>query len=62
MLLISVENRILFGFDNGFVNGIPACCVETPVVGGVLVAVDSNFSSLQFFVSVDAHDIILFIV
>ena len=36
----------LFSVDNGFVNGIPASGIDTPVVGGVLVAIDSDFSSL----------------
>ena len=36
----------LFGVDNGFVNGIPASGIDTPIVGGVLVAIDSDFPSL----------------
>jgi len=49
------EASLLFSVDNGFVNGVPASGVDTPVVGGVLVHIDSHFSSLDFFVSVDAH-------
>ncbi|MBP5758056.1 MAG: hypothetical protein J6W45_01490, partial [Bacteroidales bacterium] len=30
---------------------------DTPVVGGVLVAVDADFSSLHFFVSIDTHGV-----
>lgn len=41
-------------------DGGPALCVETPVVGGVLVAAHSNFSSLHFFVSIDTHNNIVF--
>jgi hypothetical protein len=45
----------LFSVDDGFVNGIPTSGVDAPVVGGVLVHIDSHFSSLDFFVSVDTH-------
>ena len=40
--------------------GIPASSIQTPVVRGVLVALNSHFSSLYFFVSIDTHDILLF--
>ena len=33
--------QCLFGIDNGFVDGIPPSGSDTPIVGGVLVAVDS---------------------
>jgi hypothetical protein len=54
------EGPILFSVDNGFVNGIPTSGIDTPVVGGVLVSVDSNLSSLHFFVCIDTHDTIIF--
>ena len=47
---------MLFSVDDGFVDGVPTGSVDTPVVGGVLVDVDSHFSSLDFFVSIDAHN------
>lgn len=52
----------LFSLDDGLVNGVPALSVQTPVVGGVLVASHSDFSSLDFFVCIDAHscNILLF--
>lgn len=46
---------MLFRVDDGFVNSIPAGGVDAPVVGGVLVHIDSHLASLDFFVSVDAH-------
>ena len=57
-----VLNQNLFGVDDSFVNGIPAGCIDTPVVGGVLVTVDSDFASFHFFVSIDTHDTIIFFV
>ena len=38
-------------------NGIPTGCGDTPVVGGVLVAIDADLSSLHFFVSIDTHGV-----
>ena len=54
--------ELVLGVDDGFVHSIPAGGGDTPVVGGVLVAVDANLSSLHFFVSIDAHGIYFFIV
>ena len=53
---------LLFSIDNGFVDSIPTGGIETPIVGGVLVAIDSHFSSLDLFVSINTHDMILLIV
>ena len=46
----------LFSVDDGFVDGVPASSGYTPVVGGILVAVDSDLASFDFFVSIDTHD------
>ena len=51
---------ILFGVDNGFVDGVPASGSDAPIVGGVLVAIDSDLASFYFFVSIDTHDTIFF--
>ena len=48
--------RCLFSVDDGFVNGIPTGCGDTPVVGGVLVYIDSDLASFCFFVGIDTHD------
>ena len=53
--------QCLFGIDNGFVDGIPPSGSDTPIVGGVLVAVDSYLASFDFFVSIDTHDTIFFL-
>ena len=49
--------KSVFGVDDGFVHSIPAGGGDTPVVGGVLVAVDADLSSLHFFVSIDTHGV-----
>ena len=46
----------LFGVDDGFVDSVPASSIQTPVVSGVLVTLNSHFSSFYLFVSVDTHD------
>ena len=51
------KERQLFSVDDGFVNCVPTSSVQTPVIGGVLVAIDSNLSSLYFFVCINAHGI-----
>ena len=56
------RNQRLFGVDDGFVDCIPTGCGDTPVVGGVFVAVDSDFASFNLFVSIDTHDTIIFYV
>ena len=43
-------------------DGVPTSSGDAPIVGGVLVAVDSYLASLDFFVSIDTHDTILFYV
>ena len=53
---------LLLGVDDGFVHSIPASSGDTPVVGGVLVAVDADLSSLHFFVSIDTPGVYYFIV
>lgn len=52
----------LFGVDNCLVNGVPTLGIQTPVLRGVLVAGNSDFSSLDFFVSIDSHSSGIFIV
>jgi hypothetical protein len=52
----------VFGVDDGFVHSIPTGSVDTPVIGGVLVTVDANLSSLHFFVGIDTHNAYVFIV
>ena len=52
----------LFSVDDGFVDGIPASSGDAPIVGGVLVAVDSDLASFDFFVSIDTHDTKIFFV
>ena len=54
--------RCLFSVDNGFVDGIPPSGGDSPVVGRILVAVDSYLASFDFFVSIDTHDTIFFYV
>jgi hypothetical protein len=39
------------------VHSIPTGGGDTPIVGGVLVAVDADLSSLHFFVSIDTHGV-----
>ena len=46
----------LFSVDDGFVDCVPASCIQTPVVRGVLVALNSHFSSLYFFVCINTHN------
>ena len=53
---------LVLGVDDGFVHSIPASGGDTPVVGGVLVAVDADLSPLHFFVSIDTHGLYYFIV
>lgn len=50
----------LFGVDDCLVDGIPTGSVQSPVVRGVLVSLNSHFSSLYFFVSINTHNSILF--
>ena len=50
----------LFGVDDSFVDGIPPSSGDAPVVGGVLIAIDSYLASFDFFVSIDTHDAIFF--
>ena len=50
----------LFSVDDGFVNSIPTGCGDTPVVGGVLVDIDSDLASFYFFVGIDTHDSVIF--
>ena len=55
-------NQRLFSVDDGFVDSVPTGSSYTPIVGGVLVAVDSDLASFDFFVGIDTHDtIILFV-
>ncbi len=56
------EGLLLGSVDDGFVHSVPASGGDTPVVGGVLVAVDANLSSLHFFVSIDTHGVYFFVV
>ena len=56
-----VADCCLFSVDDGFVNGIPTGCGDTPVVGGVLVAIDSDLASFYFFVGIDTHDSVIFL-
>ena len=56
--LMDSENVVLvLGVDDGFVHSIPTGGGDTPIVGGVLVVVDANLSSLHFFVSIDTHGV-----
>ena len=55
------RNTELFGVDDSLVDGIPTGSGDAPVVGGVLIAVDSYLTSFDFFVSVDTHDAIFFL-
>ena len=43
-------------------DSVPTGSGDTPVVGGVLVTVDANLSSLHFFVSIDTHGVYFFVV
>ena len=61
-LTISFGEGLVLGVDDGLVDSIPTGGIETPIVGGVLVAIDSHFSSLDLFVSINTHDMILLIV
>ena len=54
------RQQYLFSVDDGLVDGVPTSGGDAPVVGGVLVAVDSYLASLDFFVSIDTHDTIFF--
>lgn len=56
----SSHNTELFGVDDSLVDGIPTGGGDAPVVGGVLIAVDSYLASFYFFVSIDTHDAIFF--
>ena len=55
------RNTELFGVDDSLVDGIPTGSGDAPVVGGVLIAVDSYLTSFDFFVSIDTHDAIFFL-
>ena len=55
-----VADCCLFSVDDGFMNGIPTGCGDTPVVGGVLVYIDSDLASFYFFVGIDTHDSVIF--
>ena len=58
LLEISSEKSVaLFGVDHGLVDGIPTGCGDTPVVGGILVAVDANLRSFDLFVGIDTHGV-----
>ena len=65
-LVRKLLGRGLFGLfvsvDDSLVNSVPTCSVDAPIVGGVLVAIDSNLASLHFFVSIDTHFSIFFII
>ena len=50
----------LFSVDDSFVNCIPTSGVDAPVIGGVLVTVDSNLASLYFFVGINTHSSMFF--
>ena len=52
-----VSEDLVLGVDDGFVHSIPPGGSDTPVVGGVLVAIDANLSSLHFFVSINTHGV-----
>mgnify|MGYP003343993483 CR=1 FL=1 len=52
----------LFSFNDCFMDSIPALSVQTPIVGGIFVTIDSDFSSLYLFVCINAHDKYVFIV
>ena len=58
----SREKLLFVGVDDSLVDSVPTSGGDTPVVGGVLVAVDADFSSLHFFVSIDTHGVYFFIV
>ena len=58
----SREELLFVGVDDSLVDSVPAGGGDTPVVGGVLVAVDADLSSLHFFVSIDTHGVYFFIV
>lgn len=60
MLFILTIRVCLFSVDDGFVDCIPAGSVQTPVVRGVLVALNSHFSSLYFFVCINTHNTLCF--
>jgi hypothetical protein len=49
--------ELVLSVDDGFVDSVPTGSGDTPVVGGVLVTVDANLSSLHFFVSIDTHGV-----
>ena len=59
---VTFEKKLVLGVNDGFVHSIPAGGGDTPVVGGVLVAVDADLSSLHFFVSINTHGVYYFIV
>ena len=48
---------LVLGVDDSLVDGIPTSGGDTPIIGGVLVAVDSHLSSFDFFVSIDTHGV-----
>ena len=54
--------ELVLSVDDGFVDSVPTSGGDTPVVGGVLVTVDADLSSLHFFVSIDTHGVYFFIV
>ena len=41
-------------------DGVPTSGGDAPIVGGILVAVDSYFASFNLFISIDTHDTIIF--
>jgi hypothetical protein len=45
----------LFGVDDGFVDSVPTSCGNAPIVGGILVHIDSDLSSFYFFIGIDTH-------
>jgi hypothetical protein len=45
----------LFCVDDGFVDSVPTSCGNAPIVGGILVHIDSDLSSFYFFIGIDTH-------
>jgi hypothetical protein len=45
----------LFSVDDGFVDSVPTSCGNAPIVGGILVHIDSDLSSFYFFIGIDTH-------
>ena len=61
-LTISFGEGLVLGVDDGLVDSIPTGSGDTPVVRGVLVSVDADFSSFHLFVSIDTHDVYVYVV